>query len=148
MESITSSRKEHTTSYKTDNRTNYDILNQICKNTGVKQYKFKQDGRGDTTAPEAEAAFQASTYDGKKKACNWEKYVSYHVKYHIIFENLKGYWYQGLEPGTKIDHLLNGIRCNKMSTEVTIIKARPERCEKDFDLLLPSQNMLKSKDYQ
>ena len=46
------------------------------------------------TASEAEADFWTLTYDGEKKAWNWEKYVSCHVKYYIILENLKEYGYQ------------------------------------------------------
>ena len=41
---------EHTTEYKKDNRTVYDILDQICKDTDLypnaKQHKPKRDGRG------------------------------------------------------------------------------------------------------
>ena len=86
--------------YDVDNRTVYDILDQICKNTDpypyVKQHKFKRDGRGacyaihsrwlgsnhvNATASKAEIAL---TYDGEKKAWNLEKYVAKHVKYYII----------------------------------------------------------------
>ena len=83
---------EHATEYKIDNRTVYNILDQICKDTDlypyVKQHKFKRDGTGafyaihskwlgpnhvNVTASEAEMALQASTYDGEKKTWNWEK---------------------------------------------------------------------------
>ena len=70
-----------------DNRTVYDILNQICKDTDlnpyVKQHKFKREGKGAFYAihsrwlglnhvnayeSEAEMALQTMTYDGEKKA--------------------------------------------------------------------------------
>ena len=42
--------KEHTTEYKIDNRTVYDMLDQICKDTDlyqhVEQQKPERDGRG------------------------------------------------------------------------------------------------------
>ena len=62
------------------------------------------------TASKAETALQMLTYDGEKKAWNCEKYVSQ----HIIFENLTEYEYQGLNTGSKVYYLLNGIRCKKV----------------------------------
>ena len=81
--------------YEIDNRTIYDILDQICKDTDlypyVKQHESKRDDRGafyvihsrwldlnhvNAAASEAEMALMASTYDEEKKAWNWEKYVA------------------------------------------------------------------------
>ena len=75
-----------------------------------------------------------STYDGEKKAWNWEKYVACHVKCHIILGNLMEYGYQGLDPGSKAQYLLNGIRCNKLSTAVA--RVHPDKYEKDFDTVV------------
>ena len=85
--------KEHTAEYEVDNRSIYDILDQICKDTDlypcVKQHKSNRGSRGasyaihsrwlglnhvNATASEAKMALQ--TYDGQKKAWNWEKYVA------------------------------------------------------------------------
>ena len=85
--------------YEMDNRTVYDILNQICKHTDlypyVKQHKSKRDGRGafyaihfwqmglnhvNAAVSDAEMALQMLTYDREKKAWNWQKYVAQHVK--------------------------------------------------------------------
>ena len=93
----------HMAEYKIDNRTVYDALDQICKDTDlypyVKQHKPKGDGREafyaihsrwlvpnhvNATASEAEMALQMSTYVGEKRAWNWEKYVACNVKHHII----------------------------------------------------------------
>ena len=87
--------KRHTTEYKKDNKSVYDILDQICKDTDlypyVKQHKSTRDGRGafyaihsrwlgqihvNTMASEAKLVLQMSTYDGEKKAWNWEKFVA------------------------------------------------------------------------
>ena len=43
-------------------------------------------------------ALHMPTYNGEKKAWNWEKYVAHHVKYHIILTNLMEYGYRGLDP--------------------------------------------------
>ena len=78
-----------TAEYKIDNRSDYDILDQICKDTDlypyVKQYTSKRDGRRayyaihsrwlglnhvNATASKAKMALQTSTYDGEKKAWN------------------------------------------------------------------------------
>ena len=96
--------------FEIDNRTVYDILDQICKGTDlypyVKQQKSKRDGKGafcaihsrwlglnhvNATASEAEMALQMSTCDEEKKA--WGKYVAQYVKYHIILGNLMEYVY-------------------------------------------------------
>ena len=111
----------HTAEYIIDNRTVYDVLDQICKDIDlypyVKQLKPKRDGRGafyafhsrwldpnhvNATASEAEMALQTSMCDSEKRAWNWEKYVACHVKYHIILGNLMEYGYQGLDPGSKV----------------------------------------------
>ena len=81
-------------------------------------------------------ALQTSKYDGEKKAWNWEKYVAWHVKYHIILGNLMECGYQGLNPGSKVRYLLNGIRCDKLSTKVATVRAYPDRYNKDFDALV------------
>ena len=81
MEQGASSVNEHTAEYKIDIRTVYNILNQICEDTDlysyVNQHKSKRNGRGasyaihsrwlstnhvNSTASEAEAAFQTSMY--------------------------------------------------------------------------------------
>ena len=113
--------KDHTAEYVIDNRMVYDDRDQICKDTNlypyIKHHKSTRDGRGafhaihsrwqgpnhvNATASEAEIALQTSMYDGEKRAWNWEKYVSCHVKYHIILPNLMECGYQGLDPGSKV----------------------------------------------
>ena len=141
--------------YKIDNRTVYYIIDQICKDTDlypyVKQHKSKRDGREafyaihsrwlglnhvNATASEAEMALQMGIYDGEKKAWNWEKCVTQHVKYHIILGNLMECGYQGLDPGSKVRYLYNGIRCDKLSTAVMTVRAHPDKYEKDFNAVV------------
>ena len=54
------------------------------------------------TASEAEWVLQMLVYNREKKACNWDKYVAQHVKYHIFVKNLMEYGYQGLSPRSKL----------------------------------------------
>ena len=67
---------------------------------------------------------------------NWEKYVVRHVKYHVILANLMEYGYQGLNPGSKVQYLLNSIRCDKLSTAVAGVRARLDTYKKDFDAVV------------
>ena len=144
--------KEHTPKNKIDKRTVYDILNQICNDTGlylhVKQYKPRRNCSGafyanhsrwlgrnhaNTLVSEAEAVLQATMYDEEMKAWSWEKYVSWHVNYYLILENIKEYGYQGLDPRKKVCHLLNGIWCNKLLTTITTAAKHSDKYEKDLD---------------
>ena len=59
------------------------------------------------------------------KVCAW------HIKYHIILKNLRECGCQGLDPGPKV-YLWNGIRCDKLSTAVTTVRAHPDKYKKDF----------------
>ena len=44
--------------------------------------------------------------------------------------------YQGLDPGLKVQYLMNDIRCDKLSTAVDAVRAHPDRYEKDFDAVV------------
>ena len=83
------------------------------------------------TASEAVMALQMLMYN-REKAWNWEKFVAQHVKYHIILVILMEYGYQGLDPGLKVQYLLNGIWCDKLSTVVAADSAPPNEYKKDF----------------
>ena len=76
----------------------------------------------------------------RKKAWNWEQYIAHHVKNHIILGNLMEYGYQGLDPGLKVQYLLNGIMSDKLSTAVTTVRAHPDKCEKYFNALVTFLN--------
>ena len=82
---------ENMAEYKIDNRSVYDILDKICKNTNLypylKHHKSKRNRRGayyaiysrwlslnhvNVIASEAKMILQMSTYDGKKAISSWE----------------------------------------------------------------------------
>ena len=46
------------------------------------------------------------------------------------------YRYQGLDPVSKVQYLLNGIRCDKLSTAVATVRAHTYKYEKDFDTVV------------
>ena len=55
---------------------------------------------------------------------------------HIILGNLIKYVYQGLNPGSKVEYLLNGIRCDTFSTAVDAVRVHPDKYEKDFNVVV------------
>ena len=75
-------------------------------------------------------------YDSEKKACNWEKYIACHIKYHIIIGNLMECEYKELDPWSKVHYLLIGIRCEKLFTAVAIVILHQHKYEKDFDAVI------------
>ena len=92
------------------------------------------------TASEAKMALQTSMYDKEKKTLNWEKYVAHHVRYNIILGKFMEYGYQGLDQGSKVQYLLNGIRYDELSTAVTAVRAHPAKYKKDFDAVVTFLN--------
>ena len=46
------------------------------------------------------------------------------------------YGYQRLNPGSKVRYLLNGIRCDKFSTEVATVRVHPDKYEKNFNVVV------------
>ena len=46
------------------------------------------------------------------------------------------YGCQGLDPGLKVPYLLNGIRCDKLSTAVATIRVHPDKYKKDFNAVV------------
>ena len=88
------------------------------------------------TALEDKLILQMFMYDGEKKAWNWEKYVAQHVEYHNALGNLMEYGYQGLDPGSKVQNLLNGIRYEMLSTGVTAVRAHLDKYEKGFNAVV------------
>ena len=48
------------------------------------------------------------------------------------------YRYQGFDLGSKVQYLLNGIMCDKLSIVVAAVMVNPDKYEKEFDLVLPS----------
>ena len=127
-------------------------MDHTCKDIDlhsyVKQHKSKRDRRGafyaihfrwlgpkhvNMTTSEATMALQKSMYDGENNAWKWEKYVAYHVNYHIIQRNLMECGYHGLDPESKVQYHLNSIRCDKLFTAVATVRACPDKHEKDFD---------------
>ena len=46
------------------------------------------------------------------------------------------YGYEGIDLGSKVKCLLNGIRCDKLSEAVSTVRVHPDKCKKDFDAVI------------
>ena len=49
---------------------------------------------------------------------------------------LMEYWCQGLDPGLKVQYILNDIRCDKSPTAVATARVHPDNYEKKFDAVV------------
>jgi ribosomal protein L29 len=77
-------------------------------------------------ANKAETALQDSNYRGEKKRHNFEKYVKVHVDQHAILTGLVEHGYSGIDPRSKVRHLINGIKTTELDSVKTQIMANPE----------------------
>ena len=142
-----------TLEYEIDNRSVYDIMVQICKDTDlypyVKQHKSKRDGRG-ATMPSIPGGWAQIVSNRQHQKPRWlcihlhtmarrrhgTRKVILPDKFHIIVCKHMEYGYQGLDPGLKVWYVLNVIRCDKLSTAVATVMAHPEKYQKDFDIVV------------
>jgi hypothetical protein len=62
-------------------------------------------------AGEAEQVLASVQYKGETRQWNFEKYALMHLRQHLILEALVIHGYTGINAGSKVRYLLNGIRC-------------------------------------
>jgi hypothetical protein len=55
-----------------------------------------------------------TTYTGEMQHWNFEKYATLYKKQHGILECLMEYGYKGINKGTKVCHLMDGIKTTKL----------------------------------
>lgn len=72
-------------------------------------------------ATAAEVRLKSVTYSGEKKRWDFEKYVRTHVDQHSILEGLTGHGHAGIDEGSKVRHLLAGIKTNALDSVKTRI---------------------------
>ena len=58
------------------------------------------------------------------------------MKLGEVFGNVMEYGYQGINPGSKVQYLLNSIRYDKLSTAVAKVWMHSGRYEKDFSIVV------------
>ncbi len=50
-------------------------------------------------------------YHGQKRQWNFEKYAMMHLRQHLILKALMAHGHTGINAGSKVRYLLNGIKC-------------------------------------
>ena len=86
----------------------------------------------DNCANEAERTLERAQYSGEKRRWNFERYVSLHKRQHQILEDLKQLGHAGIDPRSKVRHLLNGIKTDKLDVVKSQILASTA-LHNDFD---------------
>jgi hypothetical protein len=61
------------------------------------------------------------TYNGEGHHWNFKKYVTMIKKHHEILEGLLPYGYSGINGHTKVQHLLDGIKTDKLEAPKSTI---------------------------
>ncbi len=82
-------------------------------------------------AGEAEQMLASVQYKGKTRQWNFEKYVLTHLRQHLILEALVVHGYTGINAGSKVRYLLNGIKCLALDAVRTRIMS-DEDLRQDF----------------
>ena len=81
----------------------------------------------------AERKLKTTTYNGKKKRWNFERYVQMHVEQHTILEGLVSHGYPGIDTSSKVRYLLDGIRTTKLDSVKTQVLSSPT-LQMNFDI--------------
>ena len=76
-------------------------------------------------ANEAEAKLKDYSYHGEKRCWNFERYVCMFQDQHTILQSLVQHGYAGINEHSKVRHLLDGIKTNKLDTARGQIWASP-----------------------
>jgi hypothetical protein len=76
-------------------------------------------------ASEAEAKLGSVSYTGERKKWTWEKYVQIHAEQHAVLNGLTDYGYSGIDNGTKVRNLMEGIKTDALDTVKAAVLARP-----------------------
>ena len=93
-------------------------------------------------ANEAEAKLKDSSYHGEKCHWNFEWYVCMHQDQHTILQSLVQHGYAGINEYSKVRHLLDGIKMNKLDTAKGQIWASPTLQNNFDDCLMLFQDFI------
>lgn len=129
-----------TESYLADRTKVWEIISGLTRDhacwTHVKPAQRHRDGRMafrrlwdhylgpnnvDNMANAAETRLENVTYSAERKRWNFEKYVKAHLDQHQILEGLVKYGYAGVDERSKVRHLMNGIKTDKLDSVKTQI---------------------------
>jgi hypothetical protein len=140
-----------TAHYLTDRESVWDKISGLTRDhacwTYVKPAQRARDGRdaylrlfdhylgpnnANNLASAAEAKLRKTSYTSERKRWNFERYVNTQKEQHNILEGLTQYGYSGIDEGTKVRVLLEGIKIDKLDSVKTQIMSNPA-LQRDFD---------------
>ena len=147
----TEARGPFVQSFITDRNKVWDLIAQLSNDheswTYIKEAQRTRNGRlaflnmwshylgpsnVDIMANDAERKLATANYVGEKRRWNFEKYVSLHKDQHTVLKGLMEYGYVGIDERSKVRHLIDGIKTEKLDTIKATILARQE-LRTDFD---------------
>ena len=148
---IYSAGLQHTATYLADRARVWELLSELTRDQDCWSYvrpaQRTRDGRMafmglkghylgvnnvDNMSSKAERKLQTTTYTGEKRRWNFEKYVKVHIDQHAILEGLREHGYAGIDPRSKVRHLLAGIKTSSLDTVKTRIMSDAQ-LRNDFD---------------
>jgi len=83
-------------------------------------------------ASAAEKTMQTTVYNGEMKCWDFEKFVNLHKQQHSILDGLVLHGYAGIDEHSKVRHLVEGIKTDKLDTIKGQILASAKLCS-SFD---------------
>jgi len=86
----------------------------------------------DNEANKAETILATLNYSGETRRWNFERYVRKHVDQHAILDGLTEHGYSGIDDLSKVRHLLNGIKDDRLKHVIATIQASAT-LRKNFD---------------
>ena len=142
---------EHTADYLADRGRVWDLLSELCTDhecfSYIRPAQKTRDGRMafqrlkehylgtnnvDTMSSAAEKKLASTVYRGEMRRWNFERYVKVHVNQHAILEGLEDYGYAGIDPRSKVRHLIEGIKTPRLDAVKANIAANTD-LRNDFD---------------
>ena len=74
---------------------------------------------------EAERLLRDTTYQGDRRNFTFDRFIKIHMDQHAILEGLVQHGYSGIDPRTKVQHLMNGIKLKELLPVQTQIFSTP-----------------------
>jgi hypothetical protein len=92
-----------------------------CTNDGRRDFLLLWDhflgpNNVDNMDSEAEAKLGSVSYTGERKKWTWEKFLHIHAEQHAVLNGLTDYGYSGIDNGTNVRKLMEGINTDALDT--------------------------------
>jgi hypothetical protein len=89
----------------------------------------------DIMSSKAEHLLKTLSYNGETRHWDFEKFVHRHVEQHMVLTSLIPHGYAGLDDRSKVRHLLDGIKTDKLDAVKNQVLSTPD-LRKDFNAVV------------